>query len=73
MDTGFDTKQLPDAPDAVAPDGAYDVPGAWPPTDADEMTHQAIEPIARFVGVSLDCADSAGHPFCITTITPPDA
>ena len=55
------------------------------------------EPIARFVGVSLDCADPgaladfylgllggpdprwrvlldpAGHPFCITSITPPEA
>jgi hypothetical protein len=25
----------------------------------DEMTHQASEPIARFVGVSLDCTDPA--------------
>ena len=31
-------------------DEAYDVPGAWPPTGADEMTHEPIEPIARFVG-----------------------
>ena len=40
------------------------------------MTEQATEPLARFVGVSLDCPDPAalaGHPFCITTITPPDA
>jgi hypothetical protein len=27
--------------------------------EPDEMTHQASEPIARFVGVSLDCPDPA--------------
>lgn len=45
MDQDFDIMQLPDAPDAVAPDGsdvrvpgpgeAYDVPGAWPADSLD--------------------------------------
>ena len=37
-------------------DEAHDVPGAW---DAASMTEQATEPLARFVGVSLDCPDPA--------------
>jgi hypothetical protein len=49
------------------------LPSEWGRWHTDQMTDKATGPIARFVGVSLDCADPAGHPFCITTITPPDA